>query len=257
MAKFYGHELVPGQVNLLLGAIVVAAVHLLGKGHEIPAGLLLTLAVIVKPYAVIFVPWVAAIRSLRALVAATAGLLAALALPAAVYGASGAWFLHADWWRTVSTSTAPNLLNADNVSLAAMYAKWMGLGPAAGWLALLTSLALVALAADALRRRERGRRPLGLEAALLLTLVPLLSPQGWDYVFLLATPSITFLVNYADRLPAALRIAAGIAVAVSAFSLFDLMGRPAYAAFMALSIITICFLVVIAALYALRVKRVA
>ena len=95
-----------------------------------------------------------------------------------------------------------------------------------------------------------------LEAALLLTLMPLVSPQGWDYVFLLATPAITLLVNYNDRLPTGWRVAAGVAVAIAAFSLFDIMGRRPYAAFMAASILTFCFLVVIAALHALRAERV-
>lgn len=257
MAKFYGHELVLGQVNLLLGACVTAAVHLMKRNRGTPAGILLALAVVVKPYAVILLPWLAAIRGGRALLASVAGILAALALPATVYGVSGAGSLHMDWWRTVSESTAPNLLNPDNVSLSAMYAKWIGPGRIAGWLALVTSAALIAAAADMIRRRGTVSAPLGLEAAVLLTLMPLLSPQGWDYVLLLATPAVAFLVNYDDRLPAALRSAGGIAVATAAFSLFDIMGRRAYGAFMALSIITVCFLVVIGALYALRVRRVA
>lgn len=257
MAKFYGHELVLGQVNLLLGAIIAAAVHLLSSRRQTAAGLLFALAVIVKPYAVIFLPWLAAIRCGRALLTGVAAVLAALALPATVYGRSGAWLLHVDWWHTVSASTAPNLLNADNVSLAAMYAKWMGPASTAGWLALLTSAALIAAAGDVVRRREAVRAPLGLEAALLLTLMPLLSPQGWDYVFLLATPAVAFVVNYDDRLPGALRIAAGLALVTVALSLFDIMGRRAYSAFMALSIISVCFLMVIGALYALRVRRVA
>ena len=257
MAKFYGHELVLGQVNLLLGAVVAGAVYVLGRGRNSLAGLLLALAAIVKPYAVIFLPWLAGIGSGRALVAATTALAAALAMPVAVYGVSGASSLYVAWWQTVSTSTAPNLLNADNVSLAAMYAKWLGPGPTAGALALATAGALLALAADVVRRRTGLVGPSGLEAALLLTLMPLLSPQGWDYLLLLATPAVVFLVNYADRLPAWLRVAAGIAVATSAFSLFDIMGRRAYGTFMALSIITVCFLVVIVALYALRVRRAA
>lgn len=257
MAKFYGHELVLGQVNLLLGAVIAGAVYLLRHRRETPAGLLLALAAIVKPYAVIFLPWLAGIRSGRAFVAAMAALVSALALPVAVYGVSGTCSLYVAWWQTVSTSTAPNLLNADNVSLAAMYAKWLGPGRTAGALALATAGALLALAADVVRRRTSLVGPTGLEAALLLTLMPLLSPQGWDYLLLLATPAVVFLVNYADRLPAWLRTAAAVAVATSAFSLFDIMGRRAYGRFMALSIITLCFLVVIGALYALRIRRVA
>ena len=86
---------------------------------------------------------------------------------------------------------------------------------------------------------------------MLLTLMPLVSPQGWDYVFLLATPAVALLVNYEDRLPGAWRWAAGVAIAIAAFSLFDVMGRRAYATFMSLSIVTICFLVVVGALRAL------
>ena len=217
----------------------------------------MALAVIIKPYAVILFPWLAAIRSVHALAAGAAGIAVALILPAAIYGISDTWSLHMDWWHTVSASTAPNLLNADNVSLAAMYAKWLGPHSASRWLTVLTSGVLILGVADVIRRRRGVAEPLGLEAALLLTLMPLLSPQGWDYVLLLATPAVAFLVNYADRLPGPLRGATAVAVAIAAFSLFDIMGRRAYSAFMSLSIITLCFLVVIGALYALRVRRVA
>lgn len=257
MAKFYGHELVLGQVNLLLGVLVVGAAHLLRAGRDVPAGVLLALAVVVKPYAVLFLPWLAAIRRGRALAACAAAIAAGLALPVTVYGFAGTVALHRDWWRTVTTSTAPNLLNADNVSLAAMYAKWVGPGRTATLLTIVTSGLLLAVAFDAVRRRGRVRAPIAFEAALLLAMMPLLSPQGWDYVFLLATPAVAFVVNYDDRLPPVLRIATGIALAVVAFSLFDIMGRRAYAAFMSLSIVTVCFLVAIAGLYSLRVRAVA
>mgnify|MGYP003289636163 CR=1 FL=1 len=69
------------------------------------------------------------------------------------------------------------------------------------------------------------------------------SPHDWDW-----------LGSFLERrgLPGV-----AIAVATAAFSLFDVMGRRAYATFMSWSIITICFLVVIGAMYALRARRVA
>ena len=130
-----------------------------------------------------------------------------------------------------------------------MYAKWLGPSRTAIALAVLTGAAVFAVVASAIRRRSAVRDPLGLEAALLLTIMPLVSPQGWDYVFLLATPAIALLVNYEDRLPAGWRLAAGMAVAIAAFTLFDIMGRRAYAAFMSTSMLTICFLVVVGALH--------
>src|SRR5207253_1724048 len=100
-------------------------------------------------------------------------------------------------------------------------------------------------------------QPVPLEGALLLTLIPLLSPQGWDYVLLLSTPAVMFIVNYDARLPAGLRYATIAALTVVALSIFDLMGRAAYARFMALSVITVCYLVAIAALAVLRLRRIA
>ena len=48
--------------------------------------------------------------------------------------------------------------------------------------------------------------PEGLEGGLLLVLMPLLSPQGWDYVFLIATPAVVYLINYRDQTSRAWRV---------------------------------------------------
>ncbi|MGH9372074.1 MAG: glycosyltransferase family 87 protein [Vicinamibacterales bacterium] len=257
MAKFYGHELVLGQVNLLLASIVLLAVHASLGGRPIPAGLLVALAVVIKPYAVIFVPWLAVRRDIFALASAAVGIACALLLPMVVYGIGGTVGLHHAWWTTVTESTAPNLLNADNVSLAAMYAKWLGPHQAAAWLAVTTG-ALILLAAGVMFAvRRRVRSPDGLEASLLLTLIPLLSPQGWDYVFLVSTPAIMYLLNYERDLPGPIRVGTIAALATIAFSLYDVMGRRAYAAFMMLSVISVCYLVLIASMLTLRLRRIA
>ncbi len=257
MAKFYGHELVLGQINLFFGVSVLCALWLLKHRHDFSAGALLALAVVLKPYAVLFFPWLVALGRWRALSAGAAAMAVALMAPTVVYGVRGTWALHLDWWRTVTSSTAPNLLNPDNVSIAAMWAKWLGPQPFAAVLAVVTTIAVLLVAAEVIRRGRTVSEPLALEAAMLLTLMPLVSPQGWDYVFLLATPAVVLLVNYEDRLPGAWRWTAGVAIAIAAFSLFDVMGRRAYATFMALSIVTICFLVVVGALRALRMRLAA
>ncbi len=257
LGKFYAHEIVLGQMNLLFAAIVTLAALALRDGAEVRGGLFVALAIVVKPYAALFLPWLAARRRAMSIAAATAGLAAALALPAVLYGVSGDVALHRAWWRTVAQSTAPNLTNADNVSVAALAAKWVGVGPASAALAGAISLVLLGLAVVVFVRRAGVRCPDVLEASLLLALIPLLSPQGWDYVFLVATPAVMLLVNELDRLPAALRLATVAALATIGLSLFDVMGRARYATFMAWSVITVCFLVVVAALAALRFRKVA
>ena len=257
MGKFYAHEIVLGQMNSPFAVVVVLAALALRDGAEGRGGLLVALAIVIKPYAVLFLPWLAGRRRLPSVAAAAVGLAAILALPAAIYGVAGDIALHRAWWRTVADSTAPNLANADNVSVAALAAKWLGPGATAAAAAAALGLALLVVAAAVFLRRAGVKRPEPLEASLLLTLIPLLSPQGWDYVFLVATPAVVLLVNYSDRLPLALRALTFAALATIGLSLFDVMGRARYATFMAWSGITLCFFVVVAALAVLRFRRAA
>lgn len=257
MGKFYGHELILGQVNLLFVVLVVTAVLCIKADRDALAAALFVAAVVVKPYAVLFLPWIVLTRGPRALVSTVIGGICVLLAPVGIYGIAGTIALHRDWWTTVTQSTAPNLTNPDNVSLAAMFAKWMGIGSAAtAWSAAIGIVLLAIAVFVAVRGRGMEHRE-SLEGALLLTMVPLLSPQGWDYVFLVSTPAIAILANYEDLLPSPLRFLTWAAVLTIGLSIFDLMGRQRYALFMSWSIITVCFLVVIASLATLRGRRIA
>jgi hypothetical protein len=138
-----------------------------------------------------------------------------------------------------------------------MWTKWIGTGRPATLLSTLTGAVLLATAALVFLRRRDVEFPEGLEAALLLTSIPLLSPQGWDYVFLVATPAIFFILNYFADLSQPLRAAAAAALVLTGFTLYDIMGRAAYSRFMMLSVITVCFFVVIAALANIRLRAAA
>ena len=256
MAKFYAHELILGQVNLLFAVVVVLAIVLMRGGREALAGLLLALAVVVKPYAMIFLPWVAARRRV-AFLTMTTGLIVMLLLPAVRYGWHGNLRQLADWWQTVTTTTAPNLTNPDNVSLGAMFAKWLGPEPPARALALAAGGILLLLAAIVVAGRGNLPVPDTLEGSLLLLLIPLLSPQGWDYVFLIGTPAVMLLINDRRSLPDGLRLATMASIACVGLSIYDLMGRSAYSIFMRLSLITVLAVIEVAALVALRFRRAA
>jgi hypothetical protein len=257
LAKFYAHEIELGQVNILLTLLVVAAAYSIRRGFEGATGALIAAAIVVKPYAVIFLPYLVARRRAASIAASLAGLAAALLLPAVVYGSSGTVALTSGWWRTVTTTTAPNLLDFNNVSAASVFARALGPGPAAQLAALAMTLGVLAAAGFVFLKRRGLAHPEALEIAFLLTTMPIISPQGWDYVFLVSTPAVMLLVNYSDALPRGLRIAVAIALVVIGFSLFDLMGRQAYRTFMTWSAITWCYLIVLAGLATLRARRVA
>ena len=95
--------------------------------------------------------------------------------------------------------------------------------------------------------------PVAFSIATLLLLIPLCSPQGWDYGLLVSTPAVMLILTRHSRLGRPWQVASGVALVVMGFSLFDVMGRPAYASFMALSIISVCALALVATLVRLRV----
>ena len=138
MAKFYAHELVLGQVNLLLGALILMALLSIQIGRPLIAAGLVGLAVFIKPYALILVPWLLVTQGWPAAVMAAGIVALGLLLPAVIYGWSGNLDLLRGWLHTVTDSTLPNLLGNDNVSIAAMWAKWLGPGSVASTLAWLT-----------------------------------------------------------------------------------------------------------------------
>jgi hypothetical protein len=257
MAKFYGRELGLGQVNLLFAAVAAGALLALKTGREGWAGALVALSIVLKPYGVLLLPWLVARRRLPSIAAGSAGLMAALLLPVPLYGVRGSLELHRDWWETVVTSTAPNLLSPDNVSWLALYSKWFGIGAWAAALAVATAVCVGAAGLWMWLRRGGVAFPEGVEGGLLLLLIPLVSPQGWDYVLLVATPAVLYLLNYEDLLPRPLRQLTLVALAVTGLSLYDLMGRDLFLRFQMLSGVTLCFFPVIAAIVALRGRGVA
>jgi hypothetical protein len=140
-----------------------------------------------------------------------------------------------------------------------MFTRWFGVdsGPWPLVFLAISVVAALALLACVWAFREGLAFPEGLEGALLLMLMPFLSPQGWDYVLLVATPAVAYVVAYRDRLPKGLVWLTVAALAVVGVTIYDLMGRAAYHAFMNASGITLCFMVVIAAVTTLRHRGVA
>jgi hypothetical protein len=137
-----------------------------------------------------------------------------------------------------------------------MYSRWLEPGATSRALAAGSSIVALALAAYVFWRRRTVSFPELLEAGLLLTLIPLLSPQGWDYTLLLATPAVMCLINYSDRLPPALKTLTVLALAVVGLTIYDVIGRAAFSAFMDQSGITIAFIVIVGALVTLRQRAV-
>jgi hypothetical protein len=238
LGKCFVKELILGQTNLLFGVISMAALVTARRKQPTLAGALVGLAVFIKPYALILVPWLAVVLGIPALASFAVVLAAGLALPIVNYGWRGNLDLVVAWYRTVADTTAPDLLFPENISIWTMWAKWIGPTGVARALAMASSAAAVAMVGLAVVWRRRVKQPDYLEFGLLLLLVPLISPQGWDYVLLLGAPVVMCLIDRWPRLPTSWQLAAGAAMVILGFTIFDLLGRKIYGHLMELSVVT-------------------
>ena len=110
-----------------------------------------------------------------------------------------------------------------------MFAQWLGPDSSATALAAAAGVLLLALTGVVVAGRGSLPAPEPLEGSLLLLLIPLLSPQGWDYVFLIGTPAVMLLINDAASLPRGLRVAAYRRDRDRRAEIYDLVGRDVYA----------------------------
>ena len=101
-------------------------------------------------------------------------------------------------------------------------------------------------------RRKRVPEPNFLEGAYFSLLVPLLSPQGWDYVLILGLPAYMLLIDRWDDLSPSWRVAAGLGIFLTSFTIFDLLRRPLYTLVMQLAGVSVGAVLIAACLIRLR-----
>ena len=265
LARYFLREWQLGQVNALALLILLAMTAALvvredqgqpGRG-ELAAGGCWGLAVAIKPYSLVFLPYFLLKKKWKALGWGLAALAAAFLLPAWFYGFSGNLTVHGEWIMTLFRSTPRLLTSQDNISLLALCSKWLGPGTAAlvAWAALVLLLGVGMLLI--ILRGQRLSRPALLECFALMLLTPLLSPLGWDYTFLFALPALALCFRHFFALAPLGRVVLALNAGLIFFSVYDLLGRRAYARLMGLSLPTLFFLILLGFLFDLRRKRLA
>jgi hypothetical protein len=260
LAKYILHELRLGQINVFVTLVMLAAFSTLLRWRpdtgELAAGLLAGIAVAIKPYAVLLLLYFLVTLRWRALLAAAAALATALIVPSLFYGVGGNLGELQQWGASLTESTPSLLTNVDNVSVLAFFTKWLGDSHRAvrPGFAVLGTLAVVTLAAILLGWRRRNA--VLFDGGLLLMLIPLISPLGWDYTFLMSLLGVTLIVTYRAVYPRRVWFVLTANFAIIALALYDTMGRVVYGAFMRWSVTTINFIIVVCALAYLRFRRV-
>jgi hypothetical protein len=260
LAKYILHELRLGQINVFVTLAMLASVEaLLGSPAwraELISGALAGIAVAIKPYAAILVLYLVVTLRWRGVAAALGSLALCLLLPSAFYGVSGNAGELREWASSLSGSTPALLTNVDNVSVLAFFTKWLGDPGRAVQATVVVLGALAMLTMAVIIRGWRRRDGCVLDGALILTLIPLISPLGWDYTFLMALLAVALIVNNRSAFSRPVQWLLAANFAIVALVLYDTIGRVAYGAFMRWSVTTINFGIVILALVYLRFRKV-
>jgi hypothetical protein len=191
------------------------------------------------------------------LASGTGVIVLALILPSVFYGFQGNVVVLRDWASTLSQSTPSLLTSQDNISIITFWLKWMQNPTLSSWIALAMVVALAALVLVLIWKGKKLTEPIALECGLLLMLIPLVSPLGWDYQLLMSVLAVSILVYHFFDYSRPWQIFLVVNFGVISFTIYDVMGRNFYKSFMAWSVLTVSFLILAGYLAYLRLRRYA
>jgi hypothetical protein len=258
LARYFLRELQLGQINALITFLLVVVIWLLARSPLASAGVsggaLAGLSTALKPYAAVFFPYFAFRKKWSAVATGLAVLGLAIFAPALFYGWKGNLLVLGEWRSSLTASTPSLLSSQDNVSLVGFLMKRTHDLDLSLTLYGIILAALIGLVLFLLHRGARIRQSGVLEGFLLLALIPLVSPLGWDYTFLSSAPAVMLICRHYDKYRRFWRGFLIFNFLVISLSVYDLMGRGLYTTFMSASVITLNFLALLAYLAYLRIK---
>ncbi len=263
LIKYFLREIDLGQINTVVTLILLIMAWYLDRqtnershNEDIYAGLLWGLAVALKPYALIFLPYFLLKGKWRILLSGMCILSIATFTPSLYYGLKGNFIVLNEWISTLSQSTPTLLTTWDNISIIAFFNKWTGDSNLSLVLTVIFLSVLAFLVLLLMILGKRLEKAAILECSVLLILIPLASPLGWDYNLLMSILGIMIVVHYFPYYTKIWRIVLVCNFLIIFFSVYDIIGKDLYSTFMSLSLTTLNFLVLIGYLAFLRLKKI-
>lgn len=263
LAKFLLREILLGQINTLVALVLLFMIWfftseketVLSK-RETYAGILWGMAVALKPHALIFFPYFLVKKKWRAFLSGLGFLLVVLLAPSFFYGLRGNIDILRDWISTISRSTPALFTSQDNISIMAFFMKWTGNQNLSYLLSGLIIVLLAFLVLIVILRGKEIAQAAVLECSVLLILIPLVSPLGWDYTLLMSVLGVMIIIQNFFQYSKFWRGFLVVDFFIISFSLYDILGKELYSAFMSWSVITVNFLILIGYLVYLRFRKI-
>jgi len=263
LSRYFFREIKLGQINALITVIIFLMTAVLIRSEkrlswiqEVISGVLWGFAVVLKTYALIFLPYLISRKKVVPIVSGLLFIGCAIAAPSLYYGWNGNKKVFQEWIVSLTQSTPKLLSTQDNISLFAFFAKWTGDANWSVYPTLVSVLGLALLVFFVIKKRSLVNDPAWLESSLLLICIPLVSPLGWDYTLLMAFPGLMIIIHHFSSFPKTGKVVLIINLLIISFSLYDILGRELYTSFMSLSIITINSLILVAYLVYLRFQKI-
>lgn len=194
LANYFIQELQLGQSNVIMFYAILRSVDAWRKQKELPTALWWVLAFVVKPYALPFLPFFFWKRAYRTGLIALGTATILFFVPVIFYGWAGFWAVIKGLGETAGGSSAHLAENEYNASLFGMFSK-MGVVPykTIAIYSMLTALVLGGwLAISSWGKAET--QSLTIEAAVLMILTPLVSPQGWLYIYWCGVAGVIWII---------------------------------------------------------------
>ena len=262
LIKYFLREIDLGQINTLVTLILIIMIwyldhHRKNNSHreDIYAGFLWGLAIALKPYALIFLPYLLLKGKWKTLLSGMCMLIVAILAPSLYYGLEGNFIVLKEWISTLSQSTPTLLTTWDNISIIAFFNKWTG-DPELSFVLTVILLSVLAILVLVLMRLGKSvKRAVILECSVLLFLIPLVSPLGWDYNLLMSILAIMIIVHHFPHYTKIWRIVLIGNFLIIFISVYDIIGKDLYSTFMSSSLTTLLFLVLLGYLIFLRFKK--
>ena len=211
-SKFLVREIRLGQTDFLILLFIFLCLLFIQRGKEFVAGIFLALSVLIKPTALIFIPYFLYKKKFRSVASTILMSLVFLLLPSLVYGFSGNMNLLWGWKRIMSVSSPPLLAVDMNQSIFAFFYRFLTSAPYEVNILDLSYIAMNAIVYATIvglflfllflnKKSEVIEKSFvhnkeSIEYSLLFIFMALFSPLGWFQNYSSSMLAIMILVYY-------------------------------------------------------------
>lgn len=195
IGAYWLQELTLGQVNIIMFYGLLRCIYASFKNNNIESALWWNFAFIVKPYALLFLPYLLWRKKIRSFLYSTIILVIVFCVPMFQYGFFGFFELLQGIQKTAGASSSVVVEDFHNVSVFGMLYK-LGVSSFEDIkiIAVVIGITLsICFAIWSFRKNETFQT--NAEISIMCLFVPIFSPQGWNYIFWCAMPGMIWMLS--------------------------------------------------------------